>query len=54
VFRDFGMVGELGLAALCNMDYHWPTAFNRNFKMQRDRTLMQGHDHCNHRYLDTG
>ena len=40
-------------AALCNMDYSWPTAFNPKFKMERDKTLMQGHDCCNHRYVDT-
>jgi hypothetical protein len=28
-------------------------AFNKNFKMERDKTLMQGDAYCNHRYLDT-
>ncbi len=45
--------GEVGHAAVCNMDYYWPPAFNKSFKMERDKTLLQGHDHCNHRYLDT-
>ena len=54
VFREAGLDGEIGHAAVCNMDYYWPAAFNPNFKMERDRTLMQGHDHCNHRYVDTG
>ena len=53
VCRAAGLGGEIGHAAVCNMDYHWPTAFNPNFKMERTRTLMQGHDHCNHRYIDT-
>ena len=53
VFRDAGLGGRVGHAAICNMDYYWPPAFNENFKMERDKTLMQGHDHCNHRYLDT-
>lgn len=52
-FRSAGVDGEIGHAAICNMDYYWPTAFNPNLKMERDKTLMQGHDHCNHRYLDT-
>jgi hypothetical protein len=52
-FREAGFGGEVGHAAVCNMDYQWPTAFNPNFKMERDKTLMQGHDCCNHRYLDT-
>ena len=53
VFRDAGLGGEIGHAALCNMDFHWPPSFNENFKMERSKTLMQGDDHCNHRYIDT-
>jgi hypothetical protein len=51
VFREAGLGGDVGHAAVCNMDYYWPPAFNPKFRMERDRTLMQGHDHCNHRYL---
>jgi hypothetical protein len=54
IHREAGLDGEIGHAAICNMDYYWPTAFNPNIIMERDRTLMQGHDHCNHRYVDTG
>jgi hypothetical protein len=54
VFREADLGGEIGHAAICNMDYHWPTAFNPNLKMERTKTLMQGHDQCNHRYVDTG
>jgi hypothetical protein len=53
VLREAGLDGEIGHAAVCNMDYHWPPAFNPAFKMERSKTLMQGHDCCNHRYLDT-
>ena len=53
VFRDAGLGGPVGQAAICNMDYAWPTAFNKDFKMERDKTLMQGDAYCNHRYLDT-
>ena len=53
VFRDAGLEGRVGHAAVCNMDYYWPAAFNENFKMERDKTLMQGNDQCNHRYMDT-
>jgi hypothetical protein len=53
VFRDAGLGGEIGHAAICNMDYFWPQAFNGSFKMVRTKTLMQGHDCCNHRYIDT-
>ncbi len=54
VYRDAGLGGAIGHAAVCNMDYYWPPAFNPNFKMERTATLMQGDDHCNHRYLDMG
>jgi len=53
VFKEAGLDGEIGHAAVCNMDYTWPTAFNPKFRMERDKTLMQGHDCCNHRYLQT-
>lgn len=53
VFRDAGLGGRIGYATICNMDNYWPTAFNPAFKMERDKTLMQGHDCCNHRYIDT-
>lgn len=43
--------GELGFAAVCFADYASATAFNPKIEMVRDKTLMQGHDCCNHRYL---
>ena len=53
VLRSIGLDGEIGHAIVCNMDYYWPTAFNPAFKMERDKTLMQGDDVCNHRYINT-
>jgi hypothetical protein len=53
VFGESGLDGDLGHAAVCNMDYSWPPAFNPAFRMERSRTLMQGHDCCNHRYINT-
>jgi hypothetical protein len=53
VFRKAG-AGELGHAAVCYGDYATATAFNPRIKMERDKTLMQGHACCNHRYLLTG
>jgi hypothetical protein len=52
-FQAAGLGGAIGHAAVCNMDYYWPTAFNPDLKMERTKTLMQGDDHCNHRYIDT-
>jgi hypothetical protein len=53
VYRDAGLGGDIGHAAVCNMDFYWPQAFNKNFKMERTKTLMQGDAICNHRYMDT-
>ena len=53
VYREAGFEGDIGHAAVCNMDYSWPPAFNPDFKMERSKTLMQGHDCCNHRYINT-
>jgi len=53
VFRAEGLGGEIGHAAVCNMDYYWPTGFNPSFKMERTKTLMRGDAECNHRYLNT-
>ncbi|MFC2142335.1 L-2-amino-thiazoline-4-carboxylic acid hydrolase [Acidobacteriota bacterium] len=46
--------GNLGRAAKCHGDYAMATSFNPRLKMVRDKTLMQGHAYCNHRYLLTG
>ena len=43
--------GEFGYAAICFGDYAWAEGFNPKIKMIRDKTLMQGHDYCNHRYI---
>jgi hypothetical protein len=53
VFREAGLDGDIGHAAVCNMDYAWPVAFNPAFRLKRTKTLMQGHECCNHRYLDS-
>lgn len=46
--------GDIGYAAVCWGDYTWATEFNPKIKLVRDKTLMQGHDCCNHRYVWTG
>ena len=53
VFKEMGCGGEIGHAMVCNMDFAWPRAFDPSFRMERDKTLMQGDDHCNHRYIAT-
>ncbi len=48
-FRD-AKAGDEGFAAVCHGDYAFATAFNPRLELVRDRTLMQGHAFCNHRY----
>lgn len=49
-FKLSRMDGEIGHAAFCYGDFHMPGAFNPNFRLERTKTLMQGDDHCDHRY----
>jgi len=49
-----GLGGNVGFAALCYMDYFWPKGFNEKIKLVRDKTLIQGHKYCNHRYIWEG
>lgn len=53
-YIEAGLGGKVGFAALCYMDYFWPKGFNENIELVRDKTLMQGHPYCNHRYIWTG
>ncbi len=46
--------GDIGYAAVCWGDYAWAEGFNPKIKLVRDKTLMQGHEYCNHRYVWTG
>jgi hypothetical protein len=42
--------GDIGYAWICWGDYAWAEGFNPKIKLVRSKTLMQGHDCCNHRY----
>jgi hypothetical protein len=42
---------DIGYASMCHSDYAIAQAFNPKLKMLRDKTLMQGHDCCNHRWI---
>ena len=46
--------GDIGFAAVCWGDYNWASDFNPKIKLVRDKTLMQGHECCNHKYIWTG
>jgi hypothetical protein len=52
-FRRAG-AGEIGYAWICSGDYAWARAFNPRIRLVRDKTLMQGHAYCNHRYIWEG
>ena len=42
---------DIGYATYCHADYAMAQAFNPKMKMIRTKTLMEGHDCCNHRYV---
>jgi hypothetical protein len=48
-FRDAD-AADLGYACVCHADYAMAQAFNPKMHMIRDKTLMQGCTHCNHRW----
>lgn len=43
--------GHIGYCSVCWGDYAWARSFNEKISLVRDKTLMQGHDCCNHRYV---
>jgi len=43
--------GDLGYAAVCFGDYPSARAFNPRLELVRTKTLMQGDDCCDHRYV---
>lgn len=45
---------DLGYAAACFGDYAFAENFNPAIKLTRDKTIMQGHPYCNHRYTWEG
>ncbi|MBM3748197.1 MAG: hypothetical protein FJW34_20635 [Acidobacteria bacterium] len=49
-FREAN-AADIGYAAVCHGDFAYAPAFNPKMKMIRTKTLMQGHDCCNHRYV---
>ncbi len=49
VFRELD-AAEIGYATLCHGDEAWAKAFNPNIQFSRTKTLMEGHDCCDHCY----
>ena len=52
VFRERN-APEIGYAYFCWGDFAHVEEFNPKIKFIRDKTLMEGHDCCNHRYVMT-
>ena len=50
IFRESD-AADIGFACVCHADYALPVAFNPKIKMILDKTLMEEHDCCNHRYI---
>ncbi|UCC43606.1 MAG: L-2-amino-thiazoline-4-carboxylic acid hydrolase [Candidatus Zixiibacteriota bacterium] len=42
---------RIGFSYICFADYATAQAFNPGIVLHRSKTLMQGDDHCNHRYV---
>lgn len=49
-FREAG-AADIGYAAVCHPDFAVASGFNPKLKLIRTKTLMEGHDCCNHRYV---
>jgi hypothetical protein len=49
VFRELN-AADIGYATLCHGDEAWAKAFNPNIQFIRTKTLMEGHDCCDHCY----
>jgi hypothetical protein len=45
---------DLGYAMICHPDYAYCQAFNPKIRMIRTKTLMQGDECCNHRWVMDG
>lgn len=45
---------DIGYATICYPDYASARAYNPKLKLIRTKTLMQGDDHCNHRWVWEG
>jgi hypothetical protein len=52
-FREAN-ASDIGYAAICYPDYASAQAFNPKLKLIRTKTLMQGDDCCNHRWVWEG
>jgi hypothetical protein len=52
-FRE-AHAGDIGYATICHQDYAMSQGFSSKLRMIRSKTLMQGHEYCNHRWVWEG
>lgn len=52
IFKEAN-AADIGFKLICCGDYVTAEAFNPKIRLIRDKTLMQGHDCCNHKYVVT-
>ena len=45
---------DIGYASICHGDFAMCQGFNPKIRMERTKTLMEGHDCCNHRWIMEG
>ncbi|MFP6680009.1 MAG: L-2-amino-thiazoline-4-carboxylic acid hydrolase [Dehalococcoidia bacterium] len=53
MYRELGMQ-DLGFIFSCGRDFNFPLGFNKNMKLTRTQTIMQGASHCDFRYKVDG
>jgi SAM-dependent MidA family methyltransferase len=49
MYKEMG-IQDLGFDLSCNRDFNLVEGFNKNIKLKRTKTLMQGDDYCDFRY----
>lgn len=49
-FREMG-AADLGYLLICHRDYADCQGFNPRIALERSKTLMQGDEYCNHRFV---
>ncbi len=52
-FRELG-AAEFGKIMLCDPDFPFASTMNPKLKLERTKTLMEGYDCCDHRYIWDG
>ena len=43
-------IKDLGILLSCNRDYNFSIGFDKNLKLERNKTIMEGHKCCTFRY----